>query len=202
MLSFSHFSTPVQSSWINELFFWMGFWLKCPYYGLRKVHILVLGVPNNRLTCMQGQKTLSFSYNMHLFLPYLLNDSLNDSFFLLCMTLICGDWSDWSISFKAAFVSAVLLCVQLLPGKQLFLTLQKVAPSGKEWICIFIQTNAKIKFSQVCARNKWAGNMLMFLVDVNMKWLGIRFKNDLFQLFRVDSFFWETITLYTVHFQI
>ncbi len=49
--------------------------LKCPYYGLWKVHILVLGVPNNRLTCMQGQKTLSFSYNMHLFLPYLLNDS-------------------------------------------------------------------------------------------------------------------------------
>ncbi len=33
------------------------------------------GVPNNRLTCMQGQKTLLFSYNMHLFLPYLLNDS-------------------------------------------------------------------------------------------------------------------------------
>ncbi len=25
-------------------------------YGLWKVHILVLGVPNNRLTCMQGQK--------------------------------------------------------------------------------------------------------------------------------------------------
>ncbi len=28
--------------------------LKCPYYGLWKVHILVLGF--NRLTCMQGQK--------------------------------------------------------------------------------------------------------------------------------------------------
>ncbi len=27
----------------------------------------------------------------------------------------------------------------------------KAAPSGKEWICMFIQTNAKIKFSQVCA---------------------------------------------------
>ncbi len=37
--------------------------LKCPYYGLWKVHILVL-VPNNRSTCMQGQKTLSLSYNM------------------------------------------------------------------------------------------------------------------------------------------
>ncbi len=28
------------------------------------------------------------------------------------------------------------------------------------------------------------------------------FKNDLFQWFRVDSFFWETMTLYMVHFQI
>ncbi len=33
------------------------------------------GIPNNRLTCMQDQKTHSFSYNMHLFLPYLLSDS-------------------------------------------------------------------------------------------------------------------------------
>ncbi len=93
------------------------------YYGLWKVHILVLGVPNNRLTCMQGQKTLTFSYNMHLFLPYLLNDSqtirstINFSKPLLGVTLICGDWS---ISFKAVFVSSVLLCVQPLPGKQLF----------------------------------------------------------------------------------
>ncbi len=29
--------------------------------------------------------------------------------------------------------------------------------------------------------NKWAGNMLMFHVDINMKRLGIRFKNDSFQ---------------------
>ncbi len=35
-----------------------------------------------------------------------------------------------------------------------------------------------------------------------MKRLGIRLKNDSFQWFSVDSFFWETITLYTVHFQI
>ncbi len=42
--------------------------LKCHYYGLWKVHIALS-------TCMQGQKTLSLSYNMHLFLPYLLNDS-------------------------------------------------------------------------------------------------------------------------------
>ncbi len=87
---------------------------------------------------MQGKKTLSLSYNMHLFLPYLLNDSqmirltINFSKPLLCVTLICSDWSDWShfhfilpvMPNKAAFVSAVLLCVQL-PGKQLFLPLQK-----------------------------------------------------------------------------
>ncbi len=41
----------------------------------------------------------------------------------------------------------------------------------------------------------------MFDVDVNMKRLGIRFKNDSFQWFRVDSFYWETVTLYTMHFQ-
>ncbi len=41
--------------------------LKCSYYGLWEVYILVLGVRNNRLICMQGQKTLSLSYKMHLF---------------------------------------------------------------------------------------------------------------------------------------
>ncbi len=43
------------------------------------------GFPNNRLTCMQDQKTLSLSYNMHLFLPQyaqrLPNNLFNDSFF-------------------------------------------------------------------------------------------------------------------------
>ncbi len=114
---------------------------------------------------MQARSKNTFSYNMHLFLPYLLNDSqtirsmINFSKPLLCVTLICGDWS---ISFKAAFVSAVLLCVQPLP----IFTAPKAAPSGKEWICIFIQTKAKIKFSPVCMRNKWAGNILMFNLKV------------------------------------
>ncbi len=67
----------------------------------------------------------------------------------------------------------------------------KAASSGKEWICIFIR---------ICTFIQWAVNMLMF--HVNMKRLGIHFKNDSFQWFRVDSFFWETITLHTVHFQI
>ncbi len=84
--------------------------LKCSYYGLWEVRILVLGVCNNRLTCMQGQKTHSLSYKMHLFLPYLLNDS------------------------------------QAIPST--------------------------IAFSKLFP----VGNMLMFHVDVNMNWLGIRYK--------------------------
>ncbi len=61
-----------------------------------KVHIVVLGVPNNRLTCMQGQKSLALSYNMHLFWPYLLNDSqtirpmIHFSKPLLCVTTVAN----------------------------------------------------------------------------------------------------------------
>ncbi len=108
---------------------------------------------------MQGQKTLSFSYNMHLFLPYLLNDSqtihsaINFSKPLLYMTLIC---SDWSISFKAE--RSATLC-PALPGETAIFNAPTAAPSG----------------------NKWAGNMLMFHFDINMKRLEICFKNDSFQ---------------------
>ncbi len=100
---------------------------KVPLLWVIKVHILVLGVPNNRLTCMQDQKTLSLSYNMHVFLLYLLNDfqtsrsTLNFSKPLLCVMLICTDWSPFHLISpvmpdKAVFVSAVLLCVQRLCG--------------------------------------------------------------------------------------
>ncbi len=94
---------------------------------------------------MQGQKTLSLSYSIYLFLPYLFNDSqtvrsmIYFSKPLLYVMLICGDWSDWShfhfimpvMPDKAAFVSAVLLCVQLLLGNRYF-TAPKAAPRGKE----------------------------------------------------------------------
>ncbi len=49
--------------------------VKVPLLWVMKGSYLGLGVPNNRLTCMQGQKTLSLSYNIHLVLPYLLHDS-------------------------------------------------------------------------------------------------------------------------------
>ncbi len=179
--------------------------LKCPYYGLWKVHILVLGVTDNRFTCMHGQKTLSLSYNVHLFSPYLLNDSqtirsmIHFSKPLLCVTLICGDRSEWfyfhSISpvmpDKAAFVRAVLF-VYSVTGETAILPLQKRHLVTKNELAFSFRPRRKDQ--QV------GGNMLMFHVDVNMKRLGIRFKNDSFQWFRVDCFFWETITLYMVHF--
>ncbi len=93
----------------------------------------------------------------------LLNDSqtirsmIHFSKLLLCVTLISGDWSNWShfhfimpvMPDKAAFVSPVLLCVQRYLGNSYFTAL-KAAPSGKEWTCIFIQTMT----------NKWAGFVL------------------------------------------
>ncbi len=119
---------------------------------------------------MQGQKTLSFSYNMHLFLPYLLNDSqtihstIHFSKPLLCVTLICGDWS---ISFKAVFVivSSADLC-KAITGETDIFNAPTAAPSG----------------------NKWAGNMLMFHFDVNMKRLGIRIKKRLVSMIQSRIF--------------
>ncbi len=80
--------------------------LTCPYYGLWKVHILVLGVPNNRLTCMQSKITLSFSYNMHLYLicsttSKTIRSTIHFSKPILCVMLIC---SDWLVSLKAVLV--------------------------------------------------------------------------------------------------
>ncbi len=62
-----------------------------------------------------------YIYYMHL-LHYLLNDSQTIHFSkpLLCVTLICADWS---ISFKAEL--SVTLCTAL-PWKQIFVILQKV----------------------------------------------------------------------------
>ncbi len=115
---------------------------------------MVLEVPNNSLTCMQGQKTHLLSYNTHLFLPYLLNDSqtrhstIHFSKPLLCVTLICGDWSDWSyfhlilpvMPDKAAFVSAVLLCVQRYQANKLFYLQKRHLVAKKEFAFSFRPT--------------------------------------------------------------
>ncbi len=70
---------------------------------------------------------------------------------LLCVTLICVDWSDWSISFKAVFVSAVLLCVQPLPGKRLFLTLQKRHLVAKNEFAFSFRPTQKSNFPRLNA---------------------------------------------------
>ncbi len=133
--------------------------LKCPYCRLRKVHILVLGVPNNRLTCMQGQKTLSFSYNMHLFLPYLLNDSqtirstINFSKPFLCLTLICSDWSDAVFVRQCCFVYSVT-------GETAIFNPPKVHLVAKNEFAFSFRPTRKSSFQ--------AGNMLKFHVDVNL----------------------------------
>ncbi len=106
----------------------------------------------------------------------------------LCVALICGDWSinltlcvtlicgDWSISFKAGFVSSVLLCVKPLLGKKPCLTLQKQHLVAKNEFAFSFRPTWKSKFSQVCARNKWASKMLMLHFDVSLKRLGFVFK--------------------------
>ncbi len=101
---------------------------------------------------------------------------------LLCETLICCDWSISSpvMPDKAAFVSAVLLVYSVTGETTVF------TATSREWIYIFILTNTKRPTSGSGQHEA----------------LGIRFKNDSFQWFRVESFFRETITLYTVHFQI
>ncbi len=142
---------------------------------------MVLGVPNNKLTCMQGQKTLvlKYAFIFTLLAQRLPNDSLNDSFFQTPpFGLRLSDWSHFHVIMpvtpdKAAFVSAVLICVQRYQGNPLFSPLQKWHLVAKNEFAFSFRTKQKT--------NKWAGNMLMFHVDLNMKRLGIRFKNDLFQ---------------------
>ncbi len=107
---------------------------------------------------MQGQKHFNFLIICIYF--YLYRSTIHFSKPLLCVTLICSDWSDWSISFKAVFVDCEQCCfVYSVTGETAIFNAPTAAPSG----------------------NKWAGNMLMIHFDVNMKRLKIRFKNDSFQ---------------------
>ncbi len=82
--------------------------LKVPLLWVMKGSYFGFGSPQQQVDMHARSKNTLISYNMHLFSPYLLNDSqtirstIHFSKPLLCMTLICGDWS---ISFKAVFVS-------------------------------------------------------------------------------------------------
>ncbi len=137
--------------------------MKGSYFGF--------GIPNNRLICMQGQKTLSFSYNIHLFLPYLLNDSqtihstIHFSKLLLCVTI------------GRFHLKQCLQCcfVYSVTGETAIFNTPKGHLVAKNELAF------SFRATQVCARNKWVGNMLMFHVGINMKRLGIRFKTDSFQ---------------------
>ncbi len=100
--------------------------LKCPYYGLLKVHILVLGSRTDR-TCMHGQK------HFYCFIICIY-------FYLICSTtpkrftqrfIFPSSSSSWRYSaligrfhFSAAFCTA-------LPRKQLCLTLQRMSKVAK-----------------------------------------------------------------------
>ncbi len=117
------------------------------------------------------------SYNMHLFLSYLLNDSQTIRSTIhfskpLCVTLICGDWSNWShFHFIMPVMpdKAVLLCVQRYRGNCYF-TLQKLHLVAKNVFAFSFRPKRK---DQVGRRQH--------------EQLGTRFKNDSFQWFRVDS---------------
>ncbi len=58
-------------------------------------------------------------------------------------------------------------CVTAIMGKQLVLTLQKLHLVANNEFAFSFRPTPKLSFP-----NKWAGNMLMVHVDVDMKWLG------------------------------
>ncbi len=103
--------------------------------------------PQQQVDMHASSETLSFSYNMHLFLSYLLNDSQTIHFSkpLLCVTLLC---SDWSISFKAEH--SVTLCT-VLPWKQRHLV---------------AKNEFAFSFRPMRKDQQVGGNMLMFDDDV------------------------------------
>ncbi len=103
------------------------------WYDSLTINVTLLLVKKNSYSCFWESlttdrhacniKTLSLSYNMHLFLPYLLNDSQTIHFSKprLCVTLL---FSDWSIGSR--LIKQCLCCfVYSVAGKQILLTLQK-----------------------------------------------------------------------------
>ncbi len=130
--------------------------MKGSYFGF--------GSPNNRLTSGKVKKHfhclimciyfyLTCSTTLKRFTRWLIFQTL------LCVTLICSDWSDWSHFYfispvmpdKAAFVSAVLLCVQLYRGNRYF-TQKQYLVSKNEFVFSFRPT---WKDQQVSRHHHW-----------------------------------------------
>ncbi len=131
-----------------------------------KVHILILRVPNIRLTCMQGQK----HFHCLICIYFYFNCSMiNFSKSLLCVTLLC---SDWSIPFKAVqcyFVYSVTV---------------ETAPKAH----LVAKNEFAFSFRPMRKDQQVGGE---YANDSCWCQTGIGFKNDSFQWFRVDSLFWE-----------
>ncbi len=160
--------------------------LKVPLLWVMKGSYLVLESSTGWHACKVKKHFhfLIYAFIFTLFVQRLSNDSFKDSFF---QTPPLHDANlRWLVPISRFHLKSCLWAqccfVYSCYWGTAIVNAPKAAPSGKERICIFIQTNEKIKFSQFCT-----GNMLMFHVDINMKRLGIRFKNDSFQWFRVDS---------------
>ncbi len=125
---------------------------------------------------------------MHLFLAYLLNASqiissaIHFSKPLLCVTLICGDWSHFHLISPVMPDKAVCCFVYSVTGETTILPLQKQHLVAKNELTFSFRPREKT--------NKWAGNMLMFHVDVNMKWLGMNDSGSVIksQLFLLRDF--------------
>ncbi len=145
--------------------------LSAPIIGYERFIFWFWESPNNRLTCMQGQNSfivLWYAFICNFFSQRLPSDSLNDSIFQTHPLRDANlrwlvDWSHFNFIIpvmpdKAAFVSAVLLCLQRCLGNSCF----TAVPSGKEWILYFHSDQRK-------KTNKSAGNILIFHVDVNLK---------------------------------
>ncbi len=123
-------------------------------------------------------KTLKCSYNMHLCLPYLLNDSqtihstIHFSKPLLCVTLICGDWFRWLV---------IIWCTAVTRETAIF-NAPKRHPVGEDEFAFSFRPTQRSIFP------RWVSNMLMFNVDVNMKRLGIRLKKRLVSMIQSRLF--------------
>ncbi len=105
-------------------------------------------------------------------------------------------------SFARCLTAVIGLMIQSVVIGLLHIHLVNTGSVLLQWCrMILCFREGRFKFYRVCARNKWVGiNMLMFHFEVTLKQLKIRFINDLFQWFKVDSFFWKALTLYMVHF--